>query len=342
MKVSLLLAPALLSLTGVASAQAVIAGWDLSGAPGDQVSTPATLAASFVTGLDMARGAGINPTAANNSISANGWEDLAVDDYFTFGFTVDAGYAVDLAELQISTRSSNTGPANLALRYSVDNFTADLATIVNSGTLFTDVILDLTALPALSGNVEFRLYATNNVSANGGTIGSTGTMRIARYYDGASYLPVEFRGTVGNGTVGTPYCTQGVANSTGVQGQLLAVGSDVRAQNDLTLTASQLPTNAFGYFLTSRNQGMISQPGGSQGVLCLGGNIGRYVGPGQIKNSGATGSFALVLDLNTMPSPQGAVSAAVGETWNFQAWHRDAIGGVPTSNFTTAVTVTFQ
>ena len=147
----------------------------------------------------------------------NGRVVTAVDDYFTFGFVVDPGYAVDLAELQISTRSSNTGPANLALRYSVDNFATDLATIVNSGTLYTDVILDLTALPSVSGTVEFRLFATNNVSANGGTIGSTGTMRIARYYDGMSYFPVEFRGTVGTGTVGTPYCTQGVANSTGVR-----------------------------------------------------------------------------------------------------------------------------
>ena len=48
----------------------------------------------------------------------------------------------------------------------------------------------------------------------------------------------------------------------------------------------QLPPNAFGFFLTSRSQGLVMGPGGGrQGNLSLGGASGRYVAPGQIKYS---------------------------------------------------------
>jgi hypothetical protein len=142
--------------------------------------------------------------------------------------------------------------------------------------------------------------------------------------------------------LGTTYCSPGVANSTGSGGVIRATGSLVAAANDVTLEASSLPLNSFGFFLTSRTQGMLNQPGGCQGVLCLGGSIGRYVGPGQIKNSGATGAFSLDLDLAATPTPIGLVQIVAGETWNFQSWHRDAIGGVATSNFTDAVQLDFN
>ena len=106
------------------------------------------------------------------------------------------------------------------------------------------------------------------------------------------------------------------------------------------VTATGLPLNRFGYFLNSRTQGLIPSPGGSLGILCLGGQIGRYVGPGQIKNSGATGSFSLALDLSVTPTPVGLVPIAAGEVWNFQAWYRDIVGP-STSNFTNGLQVVF-
>jgi hypothetical protein len=119
-------------------------------------------------------------------------------------------------------------------------------------------------------------------------------------------------------------------------------GSASIAANDLTLEASRLPNNSFGYFITSLTQAITPNPGGSQGVLCVGGQIGRYTGPGQIKNSGATGAFSLLLNLNQIPTPTGFVPALVGQTRSFQSWHRDSVGGAPTSNFTNGLSVTFQ
>ena len=120
-------------------------------------------------------------------------------------------------------------------------------------------------------------------------------------------------GSCGNsGSVGSPYCMTN-SNSTGASGALGASG----------------------------DSGFVANPGGSTGNLCLGGSIGRYVGPGQIKNAGTTGTFSLALDLTQVPQPTGLVSIAGGETWRFQAWHRDAIGGTTTSNFTNGLEIDF-
>ena len=140
--------------------------------------------------------------------------------------------------------------------------------------------------------------------------------------------------------IGVPYCVP-VNNSTGRPGRLAALGSAEVAQDNVTLFASQLPTLAFGYFLASRSQGLVNQPGGSQGVLCLGGAVGRYVGPGQIQNTGPTGTFGLPLSLGQVPTPNGLVQVLSGESWSFQTWYRDTFQGVPTSNFSEGVEVTF-
>ncbi len=178
----------------------VLTQWVLFGEPGDQAATAASANAAGVTGLDMTRGPGINPSAAGNSISANGWNNLTPDDYFSFGFTVDAGSSVDLNELWIATRASNTGPGFLALRSSLDGFTSDVANFVQSGTFFTNSIVDLSAFTGLTGTVEFRLYAENSTSANGGTIGGAGTLRISEFFDGTNFFPVFFSGQVNSAT----------------------------------------------------------------------------------------------------------------------------------------------
>ena len=141
-------------------------------------------------------------------------------------------------------------------------------------------------------------------------------------------------------TLGTAYCPA-VVNSSGNAAVITAAGSGVVANNNVTLTASDMPLNAFGFFLTSQTQGLVMNPGGSQGNLCLSGGVGRYVGAGQITGSGSTGEISLVLDLNAHPTPTGLSMVLAGETWNFQAWFRDAVGMLQTSNFTNGVEIPF-
>ena len=132
----------------------------------------------------------------------------------------------------------------------------------------------------------------------------------------------------------------GVPNSTGSQGHLGAVGRSAVGENRLTLTAWDLPTDAFGYFLLSRTPDFVPQAGGSVGNLCLGGSIGRAVN--QIFQVPASGRAQIALDLTDLPQPQGGVAAQVGETWYAQAWHRDSVSGTATSNFTAAISVDFD
>jgi hypothetical protein len=144
-----------------------------------------------------------------------------------------------------------------------------------------------------------------------------------------------------SGALGTAYCTPAVSNSTGSPAEMGAAGSASVSSNNLVLQASAMPNNAFGYFLTSLAQGSVPNAGGSLGTLCLGGAIGRYVGPGQIQNTGAGGAISLGLDLTQHPTPTGFVSVAAGVTWNFQAWYRDSVGGVAVSNFTDGYEIDF-
>ncbi len=174
-------------------------------------------------------------------------------------------------------------------------------------------------------------------SGHGDIVTSGGVLVL----DNANNVPCTFTASFSPGGLGTNYCAA-ASNSTGSAGTISGAGSAVVAQNNLTLEADDLPNNSFGYFLTSTTQGFMANPGGSSGNLCLGGSIGRYVGPGQIKNSGSTGSFSLLLNLSQTPQPAGAVAIAAGQTWNFQSWYRDAVGGAATSNFTNGLSVQFQ
>ncbi|MEO2147411.1 MAG: M12 family metallo-peptidase [bacterium] len=142
----------------------------------------------------------------------------------------------------------------------------------------------------------------------------------------------------GPGAIGSRYCDPAVGNSSGLPGRIDATGQlDVFA-NDLTLTASQLPTNQFGYFLASMTPAAISGPGGSMGVLCVGGSIARFVT--QLGNTGASGQLQAVIDLTMVPA-NPMHSIAPGETWNFTSWFRDVLL-IQTSNFTDGVRITFQ
>ena len=131
-------------------------------------------------------------------------------------------------------------------------------------------------------------------------------------------------------------------NSSGASGVINVSGNPSAAANDVRIVSSNLPLLAFGFSIVGRTTSFIANPGGSSGNLCLGGTIGRYVGPGQIMNSGLNGIISLPLDLTMTPQPNGFESIQAGETWSFQTWFRDTDNGMPTSNFTDGTTVTFQ
>ena len=60
-------------------------------------------------------------------------------------------------------------------------------------------------------------------------------------------------------------------NSSGASTIITLTGSTAAADNNITLTASDLPVNQFGYFLTSQTQSFIANPTFAQlfNAVCL-------------------------------------------------------------------------
>ena len=136
---------------------------------------------------------------------------------------------------------------------------------------------------------------------------------------------------------GQAFCGAQV-NSTGQAASLQGRGSNIVADNELELLAKQLPVGQAIYFLASQGQGLIVNPGGSQGNLCLGGgtSIARLQETFGISYSGY---HRVSVPIQAIPDPaQGLVAIRAGETWNFQGWYRDG----STSNFTPGLSVVFQ
>jgi hypothetical protein len=289
-----------------------------------------------------------SPTSGSGAFLAFTGDGGSASDYRWFRDPVNTPVGETDMGLIPATHPSYLGHgANASDPFYLSLFPSPPATAAGSpGNIWTTITIDVNNT---AGVIEF--YFDGTLVFQGNFAGSldgkaslglcdifasvSGTLDVYTLYDNFVVEPVTSSG------IGTNYCTA-VANSTGTTGVLSAIGSPIALNNNVTLTASSLPNNAFGFFLTSATQGFVQNPGGSQGNLCVSGSIGRYVGPGQIQNSGMAGAFSLAIDLTQHPTPNGFVVVQAGQTWNFQAWHRDFVGGVPTSNFTDGLSIAFN
>ena len=229
------------------------------------------------------------------------------------------------------------------------SFTVQPGDAVDAQIFFSDAVSDLdiflydAAGPCgggfATGELATGFTQTDNeriIWTNTGSTARNVILQVIVFFSG-SCNNYDMEIDVAGGGLGTNYCLA-EPNSTGVIGLISAAGTTSVAMNDLRLSAKQLPTNAFGFFLNSLTQGFVAGPGNSDGNLCLGGSVGRH--SQMIQNSGGGGSISITLDLTALPQPMGFVSASAGETWHFQAWHRDtASGGGVTSNFTNGITL---
>ncbi len=176
------------------------------------------------------------------------------------------------------------------------------------------------------------------------TVGVTYYVRVGGHGGamGAGVLNVAGAGVPPGLSLGVNYCEVQFPNSTGVPGHIFATGSPYIADNDLLLRAVDLPTGSFGYFLVSPAAGFVVNPGQNNGTLCVVGTIGRYIAPGQVFNSGSTGSAAVVVDVLRTPTPTGFIPMMSGARWHFQGWYRDtSVNSIPVTRFTDALTIDF-
>ncbi len=119
--------------------------------------------------------------ASGQSASSNNWDNGNGIKYYVINFTTTDYENITVESKQ---RSSNTGPRDFKVQYSIDNTTtwADVpSSSITIGDNFTTGILPTTALPTIANDqatVYLRWIMTSNISANNGTIGTTGTSRI--------------------------------------------------------------------------------------------------------------------------------------------------------------------
>lgn len=136
-------------------------------------------------------------------------------------------------------------------------------------------------------------------------------------------------------------CDGGPPNSTGVRASLALSGSPF-AGDVLVATASGLaPNGMFGLLAVGDALTAPMPLAGSQGDLCLGGALGRFVN--QVQPADGAGQQRFLIDSSRLPIGAGGVAATAGSTFAFQGWHRDVTSaGAPTSNTTTALALQFR
>jgi hypothetical protein len=138
---------------------------------------------------------------------------------------------------------------------------------------------------------------------------------------------------------GVRYCSPAVPNSTGATGRMNVFGSTSVLFFNLDLVVSGIPPGALGYVLASRQNQVVTNPGGSLGDLCVaGGAIAR--GLGGARSAAPDGRISIVYNRPVVPLPGGLEPILPGQTWHFQCWYLDP-AMIPRSNFSDAVAVTF-
>lgn len=204
----------------------------------------------------------------------------------------------------------------------------------DGGTLDADAVVLATyadgsplAIAGPAGRVHLGVWPGDFTGTDGVGLGSDALDVIAQ---GLLYAAL--------GGVGTSYCGPAVANSSLEAGVMYVRGSGI-AGDPLALSATNLPEGEFGFFLAARQQGFTPMAGASQGTLCLGSDFARYSAfAGQVLG----GNFGIEIDTSMVPFSSAGVQAILpGETLNFTCWYRD-VNPASTSNFTDAVSVTFN
>ena len=138
-------------------------------------------------------------------------------------------------------------------------------------------------------------------------------------------------------SLGDAYC-QANPNSTGEAGELVAVGSDEIAVGDLTLLAAASaarPVRLLRHLPRSRTSSRTSRAATATSASARPSGF-----LDQIDTASPAGTLRLDVDLSAIATANGPVGQP-GDTWNFQAWHRD-LNPSATSNLTQGLQITLR
>ena len=316
-----------------------VSQWNWSGTSslGPIVGAPSTNFALSGT-MDIELGAGVVPIASGQLVPggvANVFPDLHGEIPNPFIFLPPLA-TIDVVGLTLEWTSAPFAVTGNG------SFTTSATVTALAGTVTVTPLTGGTSVIDLAGTSGTPQGLTGTITQVGDTVTinapSTGTFSFTDPGTGttADFTISGVLHAAWSAPTPTSYCTA-VANSTGLAGVLSVTGSTRIQDDNLTVTASQLPPGQFAFFIVAHNQGFVVGPGGSQGNICLSGALGRY--NGQVGQVDSFGTFTRTLSISSVPV-NPPISVQIGETWNFQAWYRDQNPGT-VSNFTQGLAVTF-
>ena len=174
------LIPMIIALLGTSSYGQLLR-WNTYANLGTETTEPSTFNNTNINPSDLSLGIGILPQANANRFGGVGWFDtgntaagstlaqaIAGNNYIQFTVMPKSGYSFTLTALNFYWDTSATGPKNLALRSSIDNYTTNLAVVAPySGAIVTENTFTITALANISTPTTFRIYGYGATSAIG-------------------------------------------------------------------------------------------------------------------------------------------------------------------------------
>lgn len=177
---------------------ATLVGYDTRGMIGTESVLSATTVASGLSGFSLMRGEGLSGVAGANSMNASGWTS-EVTDFFSFGFSLNSGYAATFTGFEFSTRSSTFGPGSIGVYAKVDGGVESLIYTINQspGTNFVSNRFDLSTPVMVNTELGIYLRQIGDTAANGSSITPGGTFRVNDYSsDGINFTDVNLFGDV--------------------------------------------------------------------------------------------------------------------------------------------------
>jgi hypothetical protein len=139
--------------------------------------------------------------------------------FFSFMIRPSIGYTMNLSNLVLIARSSETGPRTFEVRSEQDNYTATLGSGTMSGTSCAAYTIPLTGVIRFTDYTRFIIYFYNASS-------TTGTLQIDELTTNSSVLGVEYQSIKATATGNTNTLAWQVANEINITGYQVERSTD--------------------------------------------------------------------------------------------------------------------
>jgi hypothetical protein len=161
--------------SGLSTAQSIFSNAITGNNPSNQdpYATNQVLATG-VTSTGIGQGGGLNNSNSTNTYNANSWStngtlNTGNNEYFDWTITPTGCNEIDFASLILFYQRTTSGPQNIALRSSLDNYATNIWTTTFTVIVEQSATIDLSAIAFqnITTPITFRLYGWNSTSTNG-------------------------------------------------------------------------------------------------------------------------------------------------------------------------------